>query len=133
MDTNKIPLFGLLAKRLDWLSARQSVISENVANADTPGYVPQDLVEKDFSKVLSGMQAASSLSTTEAGHLAGTASQGNPHAKKVKGYETTPTGNSVVLEEQMSKLAETQIDYSTITNLYRKHLSMIRLALGART
>jgi flagellar basal-body rod protein FlgB len=129
-------LLDQLTSRLDWLSARQRVISQNVANADTPKYVPRDIVQKDFAKVLrqtSGSSAAGGLATTSEHHLASTQLASDPREQKVDGYETTPTGNSVVLEEQMTKLADTQIDYQTITNLYRKHLSMIRLALGART
>jgi hypothetical protein len=39
MSVTDIPLFSMLRGRLNWLSDRQRVISENVANADTPGYV----------------------------------------------------------------------------------------------
>jgi flagellar basal-body rod protein FlgB len=35
-----------------------------------------------------------------------------------------------VLEEQLVKVAETQMDYQTMTNLYRKHMQMFRIALG---
>ena len=38
MDLGDIPLFAMLKSRLGYLSDRQRVIAENVANADTPGY-----------------------------------------------------------------------------------------------
>ena len=36
-------LLGLIAKRMEWLGHRQTLIAENVANADTPQYTPRDL------------------------------------------------------------------------------------------
>ena len=45
--------------------------------------------------------------------------------------ESTPDGNSVVLEQQMMKVAATQMDYSTVTQLYKKALGMIRMASAA--
>ena len=47
--------------------------------------------------------------------------------------ETTPAGNSVVLEEQMIKVAETQTDYQMVTGLYSKSLGLLRTALGPRS
>src|SRR5205085_1062488 len=43
MPLDDIPLFGMLRSRLGYLSERQRLIAQNVANADTPGYRPQDL------------------------------------------------------------------------------------------
>ena len=45
-------------------------------------------------------------------------------------FETSPSGNSVVLEDQMIKVAETQMDYQTVTGLYSKSLGLIKIALG---
>ena len=45
-------------------------------------------------------------------------------------YEVAPAGNAVILEEQLMKVAETQSDFRLATNLYNKHLSMIKTALG---
>ena len=40
-------------------------------------------------------------------------------------------GNSVVLEDQMMKLSSTQMDYSTASQIYKKALSLIRMAVSA--
>jgi len=45
-------------------------------------------------------------------------------------YETLPTGNAVVLEEQLMKVAQNKHDYELMTRLYRKHLQMFQIALG---
>ena len=58
--------------------------------------------------------------------------QPEPEEIQAKGMETSPTGNSVVLEEQLIKVSETQIQYSMLTNLYRKQADMLRMAIGRR-
>ena len=48
----------------------------------------------------------------------------------LKVIETAPAGNSVVIEEQMMKLSQTQADYNAMVNLYRKHIDMLKTAIG---
>ena len=43
MDLNGIPLFAALKNKLGYLSEREKVIAQNVANASTPGFTPNDL------------------------------------------------------------------------------------------
>ena len=47
-------ILGLAASRLDWLDDRQRVLARNIANSDTPGYVPRD--EQPFGKSLAALQ-----------------------------------------------------------------------------
>jgi flagellar basal-body rod protein FlgB len=60
------------------------------------------------------------------------AARAGKEAKNRDPYEAAPTGNSVVLEEQMMKLAETQMDYRLTTNLYRKNVELLKTAIGNR-
>ncbi len=132
MDLSKIPLFNMMATRLSWLSQRQGVLAQNIANANTPGYKPQDLKEPDFQMLLRrSMGGSLDLAKTRGVHLSGTAGGGGKFkAIEVAGAETTPMGNAVVLEEQLIKTAETRMQYTTTLNLYRKHVNMIKAALG---
>lgn len=131
MDLSSLPLFQRLGERIGWLNARQKVLAQNIANADTPGYVPNDVVPMDFGDHLKRL-AAVQPARTDPKHLAGTAPDAGPVDQKrtKKQYETAPAGNSVVLEEQMMKLSQTQMDYSTVINLYRKHVDLIKTAIG---
>jgi len=47
-----------------------------------------------------------------------------------KTYDVTPTGNAVVMEEQMVKSTETMTDYNLMTAIYQKNVNMMRTALG---
>jgi len=69
----KLNLFQAITKRMDWLRQRQTVLAENIANAETPEYVPQDLSERDFRRVLRGQLTRVEPATTNAAHLRGTA------------------------------------------------------------
>ncbi|HVO04533.1 MAG TPA: flagellar basal body protein [Candidatus Cybelea sp.] len=134
MDLFNIPLLQRLTERMGWLNAREKVLSQNIANSDTPGYQPQDVVPLDFEHHLQKL-AAVEPQRTDPKHLLGTIPPKDPidAKKQKKPYETAPAGNSVVLEEQMEKLSETQADYNTMVNLYRKHIDMLKTAIGRGT
>ena len=130
MDLSKIPLFEMLTRRMSWLSQRQEVLAHNIANADTPDFAARDLAPLDFRRSLrdAGPMTAA---RTHAAHLGGGAKpQPLRDAAQRSRFDTSPSGNGVVLEEQLMKVAETQVDYQLVTNLYRKHVDMIKVALG---
>ena len=135
MDMGQIPLFSILTNRMSWLSSRQSVLAENVANAGTPDYVARDLRPMDFVSMLAGTpSAAGTLRTTNVRHIAfGGSAQAAPYRQEnAYGEGGTPTGNVVSLEQEMIKLSDTQIQYQTATNIYQKAINMFRTALGGR-
>src|SRR3546814_2705238 len=51
-------LFNLLGKRMEWLGQRQKVLAQNIANADTPDYVPHDLKPQEFRRIVERHAAA---------------------------------------------------------------------------
>jgi len=134
MDLTKIPLFSLMAKRLSWLGQRQQVLANNVANADTPGYRARDLKAMkavSFKRMLGGEGAKPGMAATHAAHLAGQSRKPAASAvDKVDSHEIVISGNSVSLEEEMMKVGKTMMDYQLTTNLYSKHIKMIKTALG---
>ena len=130
MDLQGIGLFRMISQQLRWLGQRQDVLSQNVANADTPGYQARDLQPLAFGDAL--QQATLRPAVTQAGHLAGNVA--DPAAAKVKTitpWEVSPDGNGVVLEQQMTSLAETQADYQMATEIYRKQIGMLKTAIGS--
>jgi flagellar basal-body rod protein FlgB len=123
-----------MTERMAWLGAREKVLAQNVANSDTPNYQPKDVVPEDFSGHLLKL-AAVEPERTNPMHLVGTIPPKDPvdSKKSKKTYETAPAGNSVVIEEQMMKLSQTQADYNEMVNLYRKHIDMLKTAIGRGT
>ncbi len=134
MEFKDIALFGMVRKRLDWLGQRQEVLSQNVANADTPNYRARDLKSYNFKDLVRRESSQINLVTNNSDHLSGRRKRIRDFTESVerKPFETSPTGNSVVLEEQMGKIGANGANFKLTTTLYRKHLDMFRLALGKR-
>ena len=127
MPINDIPILAMLRERMQWQQARQQVLAENVANADTPDYQAKDLAPLDFSRELSTASVA--LERTNPNHIAG-ASGGSQFATDESGhYEIRPRGNSVSHEDEMMKVASNQMDYEAATELYTHSLNLIKLAV----
>jgi len=131
MNLPEVPLLSMLRQQMTWLQARQSVLSQNVSNADTPGYTANDLKPMDFEKMLQGTDSKfqSGLRTTNDHHIAITSSSQGTGTDSPN-IEATSTGASVSLEQEMIKVSETQAEFQAATNLYSKSLSMMRTALG---
>jgi flagellar basal-body rod protein FlgB len=147
MDLNNLSYFKAITTRMHWLTARQSVLAENVANSDTPNYQAKDLSQPDFSRFLQNSGAAAhskqnsghtvSLRRTHADHLGaggsngGTEMSGNVRASAAAtNYESTPSGNAVILEEEMIKITKSAGDFAMMTNVYKKGVTMLKMAVS---
>jgi len=139
MDLNQISLLSSINQKMKWLAARQKVLAQNIANANTPGYTPKDLKKVSFKAHLdqtdTGAGGGMQLQKTDARHM----SSGGALAGKIDiseeesiFYSTSPDGNAVALEDELLKMTETQMDYTMATNLYKKHVGMMRTALGKK-
>jgi len=131
MALTDLPLFQALKSKMQWHQTRQGVLAENIANADTPGYQAREVKAYTFEDHIGRQAFGLSTSTTRNGHIAASISgQGSVKAEERDTFEITPSGNSVVLEEQMMKITENQMDYQAATTLYTKGLGLIRTALS---
>lgn len=130
MDLNNIKLFQAINARMTWLTERQRVLAQNVAHADTPNYVARDLPEQNFQQILRSTQDRLPMASTAGNHLKGSPSSEGLARTSEAMFEASPTGNSVVLEEEMMKVAQTAADYELMANLYRKSVGLLKLAVG---
>jgi|SRR5579859_3478386 len=139
MDVGDIPIFAMLKSRLGYLTERQKLIAQNVANANTPGYVAKDLKAFSFQshvQAASGSGAGASvaatppgmLAITQPGHLQPHASMHGMKAVATPDSEKSIDGTSVVLEDQMVKLTDTRMDYTAALGFYQQSLSMLKTA-----
>lgn len=133
MDFQNIPLFSALKTKMHWLQDRQSVLATNVANANTPRFEAQDLQEPKFEALVQGSTNKLSMSAQHQSHISGgiaNSVEGSFRVVDKPDAETTPSGNSVVIEQQMMKVAETQMAYQTAVGLYNKSMGLFRIAIG---
>ena len=130
MNLSNLSIFGLASDRMTWLAARQKVTSQNVANASTPDFKARDI--SPFESMLQSRTAsAPGLATTHAKHLTSGTSGApgireidDPLAEKMK-----LDGNTVVLEDQTIRAADTSDQYRMAAQLYRKSYDLLTLSV----
>ena len=141
MGPDDIPLFGMLKSRLGYLTERQKLVAQNVANADTPGYRPTDLKAFSFQASLmnqgsgavyrGGVNAPTGgvqMMATSASHMAAPNAPSAWRSTSGADSETTLDGNSVSLEDQMLKMTEARMNYDAAISFYQKSMNMLRTA-----
>lgn len=101
-------LTGQMERYLDLLSARQKVVTSNIANADTPGYRTQDI---DFQT-----EFQNAISTT-------------PNVLEVTGLAVKNDGNNVSLDRESRLLAENALRFSAASSLLRSQIGVLRTAI----
>jgi flagellar basal-body rod protein FlgB len=129
MELNQITLFAAFKRKLDWAAERQQLLAQNVANADTPGYRAKDLKAVEFKELLRNPSGPVRLAVTDPKHIARTTGGTARHRVEGATIEVAPSGNAVVLEEQMLKVRNTAGKYAYMLDLMDKHMSFLKLAL----
>ncbi|RIK97983.1 MAG: flagellar basal body rod protein FlgB [Proteobacteria bacterium] len=133
MAITDLPVLTALRTRMQWHQERQRVLAENVANSDTPGFQPRDLVEPAIGKSgAAGGFAALPMLRTSATHLAPAGGTARFAEDRKGGFETRPAGNAVNLEDEMLKASANQMDFAAATTLYSRSLGLIKTAIGKR-
>ena len=117
-----IHLFELAATQARWLSRSQAAIAGNVSNANTPGYRAQAV--QPFAEVLD--QTHLGLASTDPAHLSlSAAEEQNVVVKDENAWETSDSGNTVSLENELIKAGDVQRDFSLNTNLVKAFHAML--------
>jgi flagellar basal-body rod protein FlgB len=115
-------LFDLAFRQNEWLAQRQSVISSNVANANTPGYKARDVESFDDA-----MRKSIPMAVTDEQHLAsadlGTARAGEDGASQA---DVFVSGNDVSLEQEFLKQGEVMRSYTLNTQIMKNFDRMLQ-------
>lgn len=135
MIVEDIGLFQLGSVRMSYLSERHRVLANNVANADTPDFKPGDLLPFDKALQSAAIRAngAGHLVQTDDQHLTGLRTRSDfRNDPRAKSWEIAPSGNAVVLEEEMIKAIEATGAYDMATQVLRKSAQMLSVAIRFR-
>lgn len=127
---DKLTLVNLAQSRMDWVARRQEVLSENIANANTPKYIPQDLKAFNFKDVLNQTAPVVQVKATDSAHIVPEYRDEQRVVDTKKAYESSPDGNAVVLDEQMAKIGEAKTAYEVAASLFQRQFKMLKTALG---
>jgi flagellar basal-body rod protein FlgB len=129
MQIGSLSLFQALADKMRWHQARQSLLAENVANSETPGYVGRDLKPFTFDDAMNSVAQVNMTASTP-GQIPLLSDDTGGFAADSAGYAVSPNGTAVTLEDEMMKVSQNDIDYQTVTALYTRSIRLIRTALG---
>jgi len=95
---------------------RQTALSNNIANADTPGYKPQEV---DFEATLQSAVAG------------GESPEEVAFQTVTRPQEAGPNGTGVSVDQESAKLAENGLDYQALTQVVGARDNILRAAMGA--
>jgi flagellar basal-body rod protein FlgB len=131
MAMGDMPIFAALRNKMQWHQTRQTVLAENVANAETPGYRGRDLTQFNFDDHVRTPNLSVATRATNAKHFSVGGSDATRFgAMRMNNFEIMPEGNGVTLEEEMMKVTTNQMDYQAATTLYTRSMRLMRIALG---
>lgn len=124
----KLEILQMAQSMASHASLRQNAVSQNIANADTPGYKARDVAS--FTDTYKGTEDSAALRTTRAGHVGGS----NVYSASVtidsSPGTTSPNGNSVSLEDQMVKGVEVRREHDLALAVYKTSMTILRTSLG---
>lgn len=109
-DVFSSPLYGGLGHALKVHGKRLDVLSNNLANADTPGFKARDI---DFRAALNAADAhsASHLQTTSAQHLGGARADGSDQLRWRVPSQPSADGNTVDSSLEKARFGEASLRY----------------------
>ncbi|MFA0815021.1 MAG: flagellar basal body rod protein FlgB [Anaerofustis sp.] len=126
MDWFNNVAISALNKNLDGLWAREQVISENIANYETPNYKSKTVSFED--ELLSQLQGASKSESK------------NDLIDKISGVDITESvsndgtlredGNNVDLEAQTIEMARTQLNYAYSAQNINEYFARLKTAIN---
>jgi flagellar basal-body rod protein FlgB len=110
---NSAPL-KLLERYLDVVTMRQTLVTTNIANVDTPGYHTRDV---DFRGELMRAMNGEDTSLT------------SPFVLPVRGLIARPDGNNVSVDRESMLLAEVQLQFKSATAVIRSEFAQLNTAI----
>lgn len=127
------PILTVLEKGLDASSLRQKVLSDNVANVDTPNFKRSDV---DFQQVLGEALGVDGpnlpLKATAPQHIQGVG--GTAQSGIVTDASTTlrNDGNNVDIDREMANVAENGLYYNSVTQAITSQLGLLRMVIQGK-
>lgn len=120
-----VNLFELAAHQAKWLAVRQSAVSSNIANVNTPGFRAMDV--EPFQNLVSGPRVT--MASTHAGHMGPSASEASFSMKEIESdAPALPSENSVELENELIKAGEVRRAFELNTGLVKAFHRMLMMA-----
>jgi len=127
MPVNFEKVFGVHDDALLLFERRTQLLSENIANADTPGYKARDI---DFNKVLQNAKSQSGikLQTTNKGHINPSSDKFSTGIQFREVEQSSADGNTVDTQKEKAAFAENSLRYQTTLSFLTRKISGLKTA-----
>lgn len=122
----KLNVFNIAYSMATHAGKRQAIVSENIANADTPGYHAKDL--KPFTEVYAAGKTQGDMIASRGNHM--NASDGLNWAITTDDSSVDPNDNSVSIEEEILKGVDAKRQHDRALAIYRSSMNILRASLG---
>ena len=120
-----------MKKSLDLMSTRQSVITSNIGNVDTPGFKASEIDFQGQLREALGSNGQLNLQATNDKHFG--LKNSNISSLTADPFEeedaAKSNGNNVDVDKEMAKMAENQIFYNAVIQLMMKRGSTVRASI----
>ena len=118
--------FGIHERAISVRNRRVELISQNIANADTPNYKARDL---DFKKMIAGVEGVK-VSSTNARHYEVAHLENSPDGLKFRvPFNSATDGNTVEMSVEQAQYSKATADYQATLMFLESRISVIRKAL----
>ena len=126
---------GILQSALDASSLRQQVISNNLANAETPDYKSKQVVFENILKQQLSNQTNFVGKRTDSRHVMIGKSADIPMAQTVENSDTVMqnNGNNVDLDKEMTQMGKNSLWYYTLTQQLTSQFQQLSIAIKGRS
>lgn len=126
MPVNFDKAFGIHDNALLLFERRTQLLSENIANADTPGYKARDI---DFDQVLQNTRnEAVKMNTTHSGHINLSQQEFSQDVQFREVEQSAADGNTVDLQKEKAAFAENSLRYQTTLNVLTRKITGLKTA-----
>ncbi|WP_378957112.1 flagellar basal body rod protein FlgB [Pelosinus sp. sgz500959] len=123
------PRVAVLEQALSASSLRQKVISNNIANVNTPGYKKSEVSFEDMLQNAIGGDKLPMVKTNERHLGMGKDSIPNPQINTMSNTSIRTDGNNVDIDVEMADLAKNSIYYNAVVQQISNYFSGIKSAI----
>lgn len=126
-----LKFFAMAHRTMHWLTERQKMVAENIANANTPHYQPKDIKPLDFKNVLDTETQPVRAVATNPMHISPVVDKSTfDTVTERRPEESKLDGNAVLLEEQTKIIGDIKDMHGLATTLLQANMALFKTALG---
>lgn len=124
----KISVMRVASQMSMHATARQRIISQNIANSNTPNYEARDI--ESFSASLSSERLYAGMRATRAGHIYSSGRNSVVTNVIDGGSMSKPNGNTVSIEQEILKSIEVERQHSKALAVYQHSIDLLKMSIG---